>query len=52
MATLVIDGTIVLAYASATGFRYYHWLMYAHLVNLFTQPLLWCLTGLLPAVVA
>jgi len=52
LATTVIEGAIVLAYAAARGLRTYHWLTYVVLINLATQPALWCLMGLLPADIA
>ena len=48
-ATLVIEGLIVLVYGTARGLRIWHWLAYAALINLVTQPVLWNLMRLLPA---
>jgi hypothetical protein len=47
--TIVVEGLIVLAYATARGLRIRHWLAYAVLINLATQPALWYLMELLPA---
>ena len=47
--TIVIEGLIVLVYGTARGLRIWHWLAYAALINLVTQPVLWNLMRLLPA---
>lgn len=49
LATIVIEGAIGVAYAAARRLRIWHWLTYAVLINLITQPALWHLMGLLPA---
>jgi hypothetical protein len=47
--TIVVEGLIMVAYASARGLRVFHWLTYVVLINLVTQPALWYLMGLFPA---
>jgi hypothetical protein len=50
--TIVIEGLVALVYAAVRGLRMWHWLAYAVLINLVTQPALWRLMGLLPADIA
>ena len=50
--TVVVEGLIVLAYATARGLRIRHWLAHAVFINTVTQPPLWYLMGLLPADIA
>ena len=49
LATILVEGVIVLAYAAARGLRIRRWLTSVTLINLLTQPVLWCVMWLLPA---
>lgn len=49
LATILVEGVIVLAHTAARGLRIRRWLTFVTLINLITQPALWCVMGLLPA---
>ena len=52
LATILVEGVIVLAYTATRGLRIRRWLTFVTLINLITQPALWCVMRLLPADVA